>query len=221
MNVDENDMICEFEEKPAQPKSNLASVGIYIFQWEKLRAYLLADEADANSTNDFGKDVIPAMLRAGERMCAYRFSGYWKDVGTIESLWTRTWTCSPRKARRHLRQALAHLPALSRAPAAAYGTGGGRAPQFVTAAARSTAAWRLPVSSTRRCRGGRRCALLHSHAGAVVEADRGEYAILARAPAWPRARVGAGRRASRPRLGHAVLGDGSPSPRRNFPAPER
>ena len=87
MNVDENDDIYEFEEKPKQPKSNLASMGIYIFTWSKLREYLIADEADPNSSNDFGKNIIPAMLNAGETMTAYRFQGYWKDVGTIDSLW--------------------------------------------------------------------------------------------------------------------------------------
>lgn len=87
MNVDEHDMIYEFEEKPKKPKSNLASMGIYIFSWKQLREYLVADEADEKSSNDFGKNIIPAMLAAGERMAAYRFSGYWKDVGTIDSLW--------------------------------------------------------------------------------------------------------------------------------------
>ena len=87
MNVDENDMIYEFEEKPKKPKSNLASMGIYIFNWKQLREYLIADEADEKSSNDFGKNIIPAMLNNGERMAAYRFSGYWKDVGTIDSLW--------------------------------------------------------------------------------------------------------------------------------------
>ena len=87
MNVDENDIIYEFEEKPPQPKSTLASMGIYIFSWQKLREYLIADENDPNSSNDFGKNVIPAMLNAGEIMAAYRFSGYWRDVGTIDSLW--------------------------------------------------------------------------------------------------------------------------------------
>ena len=87
MNVDENDIIYEFEEKPPQPKSTLASMGIYIFSWQKLRAYLIADENDPNSSNDFGKNVIPAMLDAGEIMAAYRFNGYWRDVGTIDSLW--------------------------------------------------------------------------------------------------------------------------------------
>ena len=87
MNVDENDDIYEFEEKPKHPKSNLASMGIYIFTWSKLREYLIADEADEKSSNDFGKNIIPAMLNAGEKMTAYRFQGYWKDVGTIESLW--------------------------------------------------------------------------------------------------------------------------------------
>ena len=87
MNVDENDDIYEFEEKPKEPKSNLASMGIYIFTWSKLREYLIADEADPNSSNDFGKNIIPAMLNAGETMTAYRFQGYWKDVGTIDSLW--------------------------------------------------------------------------------------------------------------------------------------
>ena len=87
MNVDENDVIYEFEEKPPQPKSNLASMGIYVFTWSKLRQYLISDEADPNSSNDFGKNIIPAMLAAGEKLAAYRFQGYWKDVGTIDSLW--------------------------------------------------------------------------------------------------------------------------------------
>ena len=87
MNVDGEDTITEFEEKPKQPRSNLASMGIYVFSWKKLRAYLIADENDADSSNDFGKNIIPAMLNAGERLFAYPFSGYWKDVGTIDSLW--------------------------------------------------------------------------------------------------------------------------------------
>jgi len=87
MNVDENDQIYEFEEKPKQPKSNLASMGIYVFTWSKLRRYLIEDEANPDSSNDFGKNIIPAMLGAGEKLMAYRFHGYWKDVGTINSLW--------------------------------------------------------------------------------------------------------------------------------------
>ena len=87
MNVDENDQIYEFEEKPPVPKSNLASMGIYIFTYQKLRQYLIDDEADPNSSNDFGKNIIPNMLNAGEKMMVYRFQGYWKDVGTIDSLW--------------------------------------------------------------------------------------------------------------------------------------
>ena len=87
MNVDANDQIYEFEEKPPVPKSNLASMGIYIFTYQKLRQYLIDDEADPNSSNDFGKNIIPTMLNAGEKMMVYRFNGYWKDVGTIDSLW--------------------------------------------------------------------------------------------------------------------------------------
>jgi len=87
LNTNPDDSIYEFDEKPAVPKSTLASMGIYIFTWEKLRQYLIADENDPNSSNDFGKNVLPAMLAAGEPMFAYRFEGYWKDVGTIDSLW--------------------------------------------------------------------------------------------------------------------------------------
>lgn len=87
MNTDENLKIYEFEEKPAKPKSTLASMGVYIFTWEKLKAYLIADEADKRSENDFGKNIIPKMLEAGENMFAYEYKGYWKDVGTVESLW--------------------------------------------------------------------------------------------------------------------------------------
>lgn len=87
MLVNEDSTISEFEEKPANPRSNKASMGIYIFTWEKLRAYLIADEEKADSSNDFGHDVIPAMHEAGEKMVAYQFDGYWRDVGTIESLW--------------------------------------------------------------------------------------------------------------------------------------
>lgn len=87
LNTREDGSIYEFDEKPKVPKSNLASMGIYVFNWRKLRDYLTDDERDPNSQNDFGKNVLPAMLAAGERMFAYRFEGYWKDVGTIDSLW--------------------------------------------------------------------------------------------------------------------------------------
>ncbi len=87
MNVGEDGYINEFEEKPAHPKSTLASMGIYIFNWKKLREYLIADEADPNSSKDFGKNIIPNMLNAGEKMWPYHFQGYWRDVGTITSLW--------------------------------------------------------------------------------------------------------------------------------------
>ena len=87
MNTDADDNIIEFEEKPKNPKSNKASMGVYIFTWEKLRKYLTDDEADKKSANDFGKNIIPAMLNDKQVMCAYNFEGYWKDVGTIESLW--------------------------------------------------------------------------------------------------------------------------------------
>ena len=87
MTADENNVITKFEEKPKEPKSTLASMGIYIFSWKKLRKYLEEDEANSKSSNDFGKDIIPAMLANGEKMVSYRFEGYWKDVGTIDSLW--------------------------------------------------------------------------------------------------------------------------------------
>ena len=87
LNTREDGSIYQFEEKPKQPKSTLASMGIYIFTAEKLFQYLEADEANPNSSKDFGKDVLPAMLNAGEKMFSYRFEGYWKDVGTIASLW--------------------------------------------------------------------------------------------------------------------------------------
>ncbi|MCM0761398.1 MULTISPECIES: glucose-1-phosphate adenylyltransferase [Sporomusa] len=87
MNTAAEDCIVEFEEKPKNPKNNLASMGIYVFSWPALRAYLAADAADTSSSHDFGKNVIPKMLAGGERLYAYRFSGYWKDVGTVESFW--------------------------------------------------------------------------------------------------------------------------------------
>lgn len=86
MNCDKNDTIVEFEEKPKHPKSNLASMGIYIFSYKTLRKYLKADEK-MDSNHDFGKDIIPAYLADGLKLQAYRFKGYWKDVGTISSLW--------------------------------------------------------------------------------------------------------------------------------------
>ena len=87
MNTDESGRIVEFEEKPAQPKSNLASMGIYIFTWKLLRKMLLADIKNPDSNHDFGKDIIPTMLNDNKTLYAYKFKGYWKDVGTIDSLW--------------------------------------------------------------------------------------------------------------------------------------
>ena len=87
MNLGDDGYIREFEEKPKHPKSNLASMGVYIFNWPKLRQYLIEDEADPKSSKDFGKNIIPKMLAAGEKLWPYRFQGYWRDVGTIASLW--------------------------------------------------------------------------------------------------------------------------------------
>ena len=87
MFVNDDGSISEFEEKPKNPKSNKASMGVYIFTWSVLRKYLIDDENNPDSGNDFGHDVIPAMHNAGERLFAYQFDGYWKDVGTIDSLW--------------------------------------------------------------------------------------------------------------------------------------
>lgn len=87
MNTDENYKVTRFDEKPKKPESNLASMGIYIFKWSVLKKYLEQDARNPDSSNDFGKDVIPAMLEDQQKLVAYPFKGYWKDVGTIESLW--------------------------------------------------------------------------------------------------------------------------------------
>ena len=87
LNTNPDNSIYEFEEKPAKPKSTNASMGIYVFNWKVLHDALVADEADPNSSNDFGKNIIPGLLKAGHKMMAYNFDGYWKDVGTIDSLW--------------------------------------------------------------------------------------------------------------------------------------
>jgi len=87
MNTHENGKVYEFEEKPQNPKSTLASMGVYIFNWDILREYLLKDNGNAESQNDFGKNIIPMMLKDERSMWAYRFSGYWKDVGTIQAFW--------------------------------------------------------------------------------------------------------------------------------------
>ena len=87
MVTDEDDRINAFQEKPKEPKSNLASMGIYIFNWKKLKHYLIEDEKDPDSSKDFGKNIIPKMLAAGEKLWPYHFEGYWRDVGTIISLW--------------------------------------------------------------------------------------------------------------------------------------
>ncbi|MBE6925001.1 MAG: glucose-1-phosphate adenylyltransferase [Ruminococcaceae bacterium] len=87
LNTNPDNSIYEFEEKPKQPKSTNASMGIYVFNWPVLREALIADEEDSASSNDFGKNIIPRLLNAGHKMMAYPFDGYWKDVGTIDSLW--------------------------------------------------------------------------------------------------------------------------------------
>ena len=87
MNTNPDGSVYEFEEKPKVPKSTNASMGIYVFTWKVLREFLIADEEDPNSSNDFGKNIIPNMLAAGHKLMAYQFDGYWMDVGTINSLW--------------------------------------------------------------------------------------------------------------------------------------
>lgn len=87
MHTNQNLRITEFQEKPEKPKSNLASMGVYIFNWPKLKEYLIKDEENKKSTNDFGKDIIPTMLKNNEHLYAYKYLGYWKDVGTLDSFW--------------------------------------------------------------------------------------------------------------------------------------
>ena len=87
LNTNPDNSIYEFEEKPKKPKSTNASMGIYVFNWKVLREFLIADEEDSNSSNDFGKNIIPNLLNSGHKLMAYNFDGYWKDVGTIDSLW--------------------------------------------------------------------------------------------------------------------------------------
>ncbi|MCA0754560.1 glucose-1-phosphate adenylyltransferase [Paenibacillus sp. N4] len=87
MHIDDEDRITAFEEKPKNPTSNIASMGVYIFTWSQLQKYLIYDEANRSSNHDFGKDLIPAMMKDGKNLYCYSFKGYWKDVGTIESLW--------------------------------------------------------------------------------------------------------------------------------------
>jgi len=87
MRCDEDNVVVDFEEKPAEPKSDLASMGVYVFNWRVLKEYLIRDASDPASSSDFGKDVIPAMIRSGARTLAYPFEGYWRDVGTVRSLW--------------------------------------------------------------------------------------------------------------------------------------
>ena len=93
MTADENHVITEFEEKPKEPKSNLASMGVYIFTWKTLKKYLIANEKDETATKDFGKNIIPDMLEDKCKMVAYPFNHYWKDVGTIDSLWEANMDC--------------------------------------------------------------------------------------------------------------------------------
>ncbi len=87
LNTKDDDVITEFVEKPAKPESNLASMGVYVFTWSVLRKALIEDDENEKSNNDFGKNIVPMLLNQGKKLCAYRFSGYWKDVGTISSLW--------------------------------------------------------------------------------------------------------------------------------------
>ncbi len=121
MNTEQNGKIYEFEEKPENPKSTKASMGIYIFTWEKLEKYLELDEQSPSSNNDFGKDVLPAMLESGEQLYAYDFDGYWKDVGTIDSLWEANMDLLNKKIPLNLSDPLWRI----------YSRHSGAAPQFI------------------------------------------------------------------------------------------
>ena len=122
MFTDDDGRITAFEEKPRVPKSNKASMGVYMFTWEKLRQYLIDDENNPDSSNDFGKNVIPAMHEAGEKLFAYAFDGYWKDVGTIDSLWEANLDLLNKKANIDLSDSSWKI----------YGRGSHSAPQYIS-----------------------------------------------------------------------------------------
>lgn len=178
--------ITAFEEKPKKPRSNLASMGVYVFTWEVLKKFLAADDADSRSSHDFGKDIIPHMLRSGSRLWAYRFDGYWKDVGTVESLWE------------------AHMDLLAEKPPLdlydhqwrIYSVNAVQPPHYVSPAARITCSL---VSEGCRIAGEVDHAVLFP--GAVVE----EGAVVRDTVVMPLAQVGAGAVVERAIIGTATV----------------
>ena len=175
MNVGPDGFINEFEEKPAHPKSDLASMGIYIFDWKVLRKYLTEDEADPDSDKDFGKNIIPKMLAAGEKLLPYRFEGYWRDVGTIVSLWDANMDMlSPTLINLYDPQ----CPSAPRAPSARRTASAGRRRSCTRSsprAARSRAMWKTPCS---------RAPSLSARARACTTASCTPASSLNRVPWW-------------------------------------
>ncbi|WP_431785468.1 glucose-1-phosphate adenylyltransferase [Paenibacillus lactis] len=185
MSVDDNLNIIEFAEKPAKPKSNLASMGIYLFRWDYLKQHLLEDAADPNSSHDFGKDVIPKMLSGHESLLAFRFQGYWRDVGTVESLWE------------------AHMDVLRASELVLERTDW---PMY-------TRPWMSKPSTTRTRNHEYADCLIHEHCSfegkaknSVVfcGAEIGKYSIVKDSVIMPNARVGKG-----VHIEHAIVGEGA------------
>jgi len=185
MSVDDNLIITEFAEKPQQPQSNLASMGIYLFRWDYLKQHLIEDAADLNSSHDFGKDVIPKMLSGDESLLAFRFQGYWRDVGTVESLWE------------------AHMDVLSQTELVLERT---EWPMY-------TRAWKTKPAAARTRHTEHVDSLIHDQCAfegkaknSVIfcGAEIGKYSIVKDSVVMPNAKVGKGTH-----IEHAIIGEGA------------